>query len=425
MDKVQEYLDDEIEKNFINQFQPANNSEKFKYNTIKRLINTYESYKNNSIYYNDVLLCIRDYLLTFNTTLSLPNFKFEENNFFGLSKDSNGKVYANYNVPDYLSDYSETFIKDAFNCFNNTSSNTNGCNNLMTDSFVYKLTGYSSYKTMEQKLAVVGSLKVPNGYTSLISLPTGGGKSLITQTIAYSSEGLTIVIIPTVSLAIDQVRAAKATIKKNTDNEIFQYTSGIDIEPIVKAIKDKTARLLFISPEALLQNIQLNEIITEANDQHYLKNIIIDEAHIVSDWGEFFRVEYQCLEAWRRKLLRNNEAIRTFLLSATYENDTVTLLKKLFTSNDKWIEIRCDSLRKEPRFIHTKSKSYKEKIKNSINLVCILPHPMIIYVINPDEAEFVKNKLKDIGINNVRTFTGKTNNDQRDKIIHEWMINLK
>lgn len=421
MDKVQEYLDDEIEKNFINQFQPANNSEKFKYNTIKRLINTYESYKNNSIYYNDVLLCIRDYLLTFNTTLSLPNFKFEENNFFGLSKDSNGKVYANYNVPDYLSDYSETFIKDAFNCFNNTSSNTNGCNNLMTDSFVYKLTGYSSYKTMEQKLAVVGSLKVPNGYTSLISLPTGGGKSLITQTIAYSSEGLTIVIIPTVSLAIDQVRAAKATIKKNTDNEIFQYTSGIDIEPIVKAIKDKTARLLFISPEALLQNIQLNEIITEANDQHYLKNIIIDEAHIVSDWGEFFRVEYQCLEAWRRKLLRNNEAIRTFLLSATYENDTVTLLKKLFTSNDKWIEIRCDSLRKEPRFIHTKSKSYKEKIKNSINLVCILPHPMIIYVINPDEAEFVKNKLKDIGINNVRTFTGKTNNDQRDKIIHEWI----
>lgn len=209
--------------------------------------------------------------------------------------------------------------------------------------------------------------------------------------------------------------------KKNTDNEIFQYTSGIDIEPIVKAIKDKTARLLFISPEALLQNIQLNEIITEANDQHYLKNIIIDEAHIVSDWGEFFRVEYQCLEAWRRKLLRNNEAIRTFLLSATYENDTVTLLKKLFTSNDKWIEIRCDSLRKEPRFIHTKSKSYKEKIKNSINLVCILPHPMIIYVINPDEAEFVKNKLKDIGINNVRTFTGKTNNDQRDKIIHEWI----
>lgn len=79
MDKVQEYLDDEIEKNFINQFQPANNSEKFKYNTIKRLINTYESYKNNSIYYNDVLLCIRDYLLTFNTTLSLSNFDSVKN----------------------------------------------------------------------------------------------------------------------------------------------------------------------------------------------------------------------------------------------------------------------------------------------------------------------------------------------------------
>ncbi|WP_295131437.1 DEAD/DEAH box helicase [uncultured Catenibacterium sp.] len=421
VNKVQEYLNDVIEKDFIDQFHPVNNSEKFKFNTIKRLINTYEGYKNNSIYYNDVLLCIRDYLLTFNTTLSLPKFDFEKNNLFGLSKDTNDKVYANYNLPDYLSNNSGTFIKDAFNCYNTTSKNGCNDNNLMTDSYIYNLTGYSSYKTMEQKLAVVGALKVPNGYTSLISLPTGGGKSLITQTIAYSSEGLTIVIIPTVSLAIDQVRAAKATIKKNTDQEIFQYTSGVDINPIIEAIKNKTARLLFISPESLIQNIKVNEIINEANEQHYLKNIIIDEAHIVSDWGEFFRVEYQCLEAWRKNLLRNNDAIRTFLLSATYENDTVALLKKLFDTDNKWIEIRCDSLRQEPRFIHTKSKSYKEKMKKFMDLVCILPHPMIIYVINPEEAESIKNRLKDIGINNIRTFTGKTNKEQRDKIIHEWV----
>lgn len=58
----------------------------------------------------------------------------------------------------------------------------------------------------------------------MVSLPTGGGKSLITQTMAYQQEGLTIVIVPTVSLAIDQVRNAKNNVKHNADNEIFVIT---------------------------------------------------------------------------------------------------------------------------------------------------------------------------------------------------------
>lgn len=62
---------------------------------------------------------------------------------------------------------------------------------------------------MDQKLAVYGALNTPDGYTTLVSLPTGGGKSLITQTLSYQKDGLTIIIVPTVSLAIDQVRVAK------------------------------------------------------------------------------------------------------------------------------------------------------------------------------------------------------------------------
>lgn len=100
---------------------------------------------------------------------------------------------------------------------------------------------------MDQKLAVYGALNAPEGYTVLISLQTGGGKSLVTQTISYQKDGLTIVIVPTISLAIDQERVTKKVIKKvNNEEEIFSYSSGDNTEPIFKAIKDKKAKVLFI-----------------------------------------------------------------------------------------------------------------------------------------------------------------------------------
>lgn len=68
-------------------------------------------------------------------------------------------------------------------------------------------------------------------------------------------------------------------------------------------------------------------MIREANKGRYLKNIVIDEAHIVVDWGAAFRVDYQCLEAWRNMLLMTNPSLRTILLSATFEDKCVEILK--------------------------------------------------------------------------------------------------
>lgn len=94
---------------------------------------------------------------------------------------------------------------------------------------ILNLTGYSKFKSLDQKLAVYGALNTPEGFTTLVSLPTGGGKSLITQTIAFQKEGLTIVIVPTVSLALDQERVTKEVIKRDNKNrEIFSYSSGVD-----------------------------------------------------------------------------------------------------------------------------------------------------------------------------------------------------
>lgn len=397
-------------------------AERFILNTGKRLRNAWILYRREPAYKDDFLLALRDYLIVMETDLHLPDHCVPEYNDYSIVKDmQKGTFFATLELPETVN---RKFVERAFLIGNNSPQRKESGThyNLQSDPFIYKLTGYSEFKSIEQKIAVHGALRTPEGYTTLVSLPTGGGKSLITQTISYQDNGLTIVIVPTISLAIDQVRAAKKVIcSEQVEKEVFCYHSGENPTPILLAIQQKTARMLFISPEALLNNKIFVEGIRKANAERYLKNIVIDEAHIVVDWGSQFRVDYQCLESWRRLLLQSNPSIRTFLLSATYEKRSIDILKNLFSQGGKWIEVRCDALCHEPHYILINAKSYTDKKKKMLELVRKLPHPMIIYVARPEDAEKTKDVLKNAGLNNVETFTGLTNGRKREELIQGWI----
>ena len=66
--------------------------------------------------------------------------------------------------------------------------------------------------------------------------------------------------------------------------------------------------------------------------------------------GEFFPCRLSMLGALRNNLYEKNSKLKTVLLSATYEKNAVKILQSMFAVGDKWIEIRCDALRREPRF---------------------------------------------------------------------------
>lgn len=421
-DLVQNYINGQVLNWSIDIPNQSDELNTFYYRTTIRLLKSFDLFKKNESYKNDFLLALRDFLLVFDIGLNLSGLDIPDDNEFAIRKNtSTGEYYCTFQFPEgVIADFAESAFMRGISIDKPELNKYN----LLTDSLIYRITGFKYFKSMSQKLAVYGALNTPSGYTTLVSLPTGGGKSLITQMMAYQSEGLTIVIVPTVSLADDQLIAARHNIKsENIEEEVFAYHTGIEKMPIISSIQKRTARLLFISPEALMNNDSFDEIMKTANKQHYLKNIIIDEAHIVVDWGTSFRVDYQCLEAWRRNLLITNPMIRTILLSATYESMTIDVLKKLFSERDNWIEVRCDALRHEPRFMLIKEKGFKQKDKKTVELVQKLPHPMIIYVAKPDDAERIKSLLSVNGINNVYTYTGVTSNNQREKILKEWKAN--
>lgn len=181
--------------------------------------------------------------------------------------------------------------------------------------------------------------------------------------------------------------------------------------------------MLFISPEALIKNKRIQSAVTEINDCGYLRNLVIDEAHIVVEWGSLFRVDFQCMDAFRKKLMLTNPDLRTFLLSATYSDDTVKQLKMFYSTDNKFIEIRLDKLRKEPRFNVIKASTYTDKQSKSLELIDLLPRPIIVYVKSPSDAENLNQKLVDVGYKNVRTFTGKTSSNERELLINQWVNN--
>lgn len=380
-----------------------------------RMLKAWNLFLSNAIYKSDFECAARDYLIVNNAELKIPQYSLSDYaDHFGLEYEKDKEqLTARHCYPKYIS---STFLNSAF-----IQGAHGHCDskevNLETNSFVRDVSGFEMYKSDEQKLAVIGSLKAPDGYTTLVSMTTGGGKSLVTQAVAYQKQGLTIVIVPTVSLMLDQVRNIKC---KNKNEVLYYNASSGNLSQIEAAIKDRSLRILYMSPEALIRNKKLHDLIEAANEEAYLKNLVIDEAHMVMEWGALFRVDFQCLDIVRKELLSKNPTLRTYLLSATFSEEVVRLLKLTYSEGDKWIEIRCDKLRKEPRFSFIKTSEI-EKVDKTVELICSLPHPMIVYVRNPDQAEAVKTLLsKHTGMNNIKTFTGTTNSDKRNELINGW-----
>jgi ATP-dependent DNA helicase RecQ len=301
------------------------------------------------------------------------------------------------------------------------------------DPFLKGVTGYDTYLCPGQREAVRSLLFMKAGSTLIVNLPTGAGKTdvaLAPLLVERLRLGLTLFIIPTTALALDQARRMEDLLKKNmpTSNlgplawhgELNDYNR----QTIKTNIRQGTQGILFASPEAVAG--ALLPALYDANKAGLLRYFVIDEAHLVAQWGDSFRPAFQALSGVRRGLLRNcgGEAFRTVLMSATFSPQTIETLDALFGPSDNIQMVSAIHLRPEPRYWAYKARDKDEKRSSVMELLKHAPRPFILYVTERKDAVRWTQDLRDIGnFRRIECFNGDTPNDRREQIIRKWVDN--
>jgi ATP-dependent DNA helicase RecQ len=287
-----------------------------------------------------------------------------------------------------------------------------------------RLLNLKHWNSPAQKEACWTALTATNGSTTLITLPTGAGKSLCFQLLSVASSGLTLVVVPTTALAIDQYLSSKSLLDEcfPTINPLYYVADdpNLPVETVRQEVQNGSCRLLFTSPEAFVSG-SLKKIIFKLSEAGHLSNLVIDEAHIIESWGRHFRVDFQFLSAVRKQLLTNTLGrLRTFLLSATFTETAIKNLQTMFSEEGGWQEFTSQRLRPELRFFNAKFLDEDRRREALLDAVRHLPRPLIIYVTKKEDCEAIYNFLIDNGFMHIDYFHGDTNKLERRRILESW-----
>jgi ATP-dependent DNA helicase RecQ len=400
-----------------------------------RVCRSLKDIDNNNGNWSDFLGNLRQCILFFKRNFVISHYIKENigllHQEFGiLVDDATNEVNAVDNFPNWFNDSQQ--LQSVYDLEMRRDTHP-----VIGDGLLYEATGHKNYVSAAQKTMVRACMRMPEGSTLLGCLPTGGGKSLVAQIPAYyetqggrlggsiNGAGVTIVIVPTVALAIDQANSARKYFNNALDVSHMPWSyygdmAEEDKKIVREGLLNGTIPLLYTSPEAIINGVFSN-IIMESARLGKISRLVVDEVHIVVDWGASFRTEFQLLACFRRKVLRiSGNRLKTILLSATLTESTVSILRNLFSEEDNFVEVRSDSLRPEPMFWLFQNPTQEEREEKILEILPLLPRPIIMYVTSPTRAEEWKNKILEKNFTSVVTFTGKTTGNGREDIIDKW-----
>jgi superfamily II DNA helicase RecQ len=292
---------------------------------------------------------------------------------------------------------------------------------------------FTRYSSPGQRQAIRTVLAAQKSATVVVNLPTGSGKSAVAIAPALlqsSTGGVSVVVVPTTSLALDQERAVQVHLAsseaRGDQPGRFAYFSG-QAEPerkeIRSAIRAGTQRLLFVSPESLLTSLAPS--LYDAAQAGHLRYFAIDEAHTVASWGVNFRPEFQALSGFRRDLLRvatmaGQPGFRTIVMSATITKDALDTLVTLFGDPGPVEYVASVYVRPEPEYWIHACQSAGERQDFVVDAARHLPRPAVIYVSRPDDANVLAACLRADGNKRIAVVTGATSPGQRRLVIEQW-----
>ena len=176
--------------------------------------------------------------------------------------------------------------------------------------------GYTSFRPAQE--SPVESLLKNEDVVAI--MPTGAGKSICFQIPALCKSGLTVVFSPLISLMKDQV---DGLVDQNIPAALINSTlTQTEFNKTMYDVRSGNIKLLYIAPERLGSNFFCNVLRSMPISQ-----VIVDEAHCISQWGHDFRPSYRLIGDWLASLPKR-PVVGAFTATATkaVENDIKTLL---------------------------------------------------------------------------------------------------
>jgi ATP-dependent DNA helicase RecQ len=289
----------------------------------------------------------------------------------------------------------------------------------------YKRDYYLSHSQAE---TVRGVMLSPPGSVRLVILPTGAGKSLVGLSAALlgagESGGVSIFVIPTIALADDQVRQARELCE---GAQIDAWHSGQTSE-VRKEIMDRltngTQRVLFAAPESIVSS--LSEALYKLAKSGVLRAFVVDEAHLVGQWGTSFRPEFQSMAAlWRqlRAQRPREESFRTVLMTATLTEESFADIRRFYGSDDDFETLAAVHLRPEPVYIQVKCDDETQRTQRVIEALRHSPRPAILYVTEIEHAKRLHQRCLEEGWLRTGLMHGGCAPSARDTALQAWNRN--
>jgi ATP-dependent DNA helicase RecQ len=290
---------------------------------------------------------------------------------------------------------------------------------------------YSMYTSIGQRQAARTVVLAPPGSTSIVCLPTGQGKTEVaTASVLFASRvrGVSLLVVPTVVLTLDHERRIQRLLAESggrpSPNGRYAYTGGMsssDKQQIRDAVRDGTQRIVVTSPEAVEHG--LSGSLVAAAREGYLRYLVIDEAHLVDQWGSAFRPEFQTLASQRLTwldLAPTGQEPVTVVMSATLTGRHIKTLTELFSPERVPSLTWASVTRAEPSYYVASAESEDVRDEAVAAAVARLPRPLVLYTSTRADVSAWTARLRTEGLLRVGEVKGNSDDRERQEALEGW-----